>query len=168
MRQGSSLTSVPSSAAPRWITRFDRCAAGDIVVATPGRARHLRRKTLALDGLQVLVLDEADEMLDMGFAEDLEAILTSTPETRQTALFAATMAPRIGAIAEKHLRSPARIKISAEKRAPGKLPRVRQSAVIVSRAFKPDALGRLLEFEAPTSAIVFCRTRIEVDELTET
>jgi ATP-dependent RNA helicase DeaD len=137
-------------------------------VATPGRARHLRRKTLALDGLQVLVLDEADEMLDMGFAEDLEAILTSTPETRQTALFAATMAPRIGAIAEKHLRSPARIKISAEKRAPGKLPRVRQSAVIVSRAFKPDALGRLLEFEAPTSAIVFCRTRIEVDELTET
>ena len=168
--KGSSLTVVPVfGGAPmdHQIRSLRRGA--DVVVATPGRALdHLRRKTLVLDSLQVLVLDEADEMLDMGFAEDLEAILTSTPSTRQTALFAATMAPRIAAIAERHLRTPARVHIKAEKRAPGKLPQIRQAAVIVSRAFKPDALGRLLEFEAPTSAIVFCRTRIEVDELTET
>ncbi len=140
----------------------------DVVVATPGRALdHLRRKTLVLDALEMLVLDEADEMLDMGFAEDLEAILTATPETRQTALFAATMAPRIAAIAERHLKSPARLHIKAEKRAPGKLPQVRQAAVIVTRALKADALGRMLEFEAPTLAMVFCRTRVEVDELTD-
>ena len=89
----------------------------DIVVATPGRALdHLRRQTLDLTALEILVLDEADEMLDMGFAEDLEAILTSTPETRQTALFAATMAPRIASIAGRHLRKPERITIKAEKR----------------------------------------------------
>jgi ATP-dependent RNA helicase DeaD len=141
----------------------------DVVVATPGRALDLmRRETLALDAIQVLVLDEADEMLDMGFAEDLETILTATPDTRQTALFAATMAPRIGAIAERHLEKPARVTIKAEKRAPGKLPRVRQAAFITMRAQKAHALGRILEFEDPASAIVFCRTRIEVDELTET
>jgi ATP-dependent RNA helicase DeaD len=141
----------------------------DIVVATPGRALdHLRRKTLDLTSLESLVLDEADEMLDMGFAEDLEAILTSTPETRQTALFAATMAPRIASIAERHLRKPERINIKAEKRAPGKMPLVRQVAYLVSRQQKGFALGRILEFEDPASAIVFCRTRIEVDELTDT
>ena len=141
----------------------------DIVVATPGRALdHLRRQTLDLAALEILVLDEADEMLDMGFAEDLEAILTSTPETRQTALFAATMAPRIASIAERHLRKPQRITIKAEKRAAGKLPLVRQVAYIVSRQQKGFALGRILEFEDPASAIVFCRTRIEVDELTDT
>ena len=141
----------------------------DIVVATPGRALdHLRRQTLKLDTLSVLVLDEADEMLDMGFAEDLDAILTATPATRQTALFAATMAPRIGAIALKHLKQPAHVTIKAEKRPAGKLPRVRQTAYIVARPQKPDALGRVLEFEDPASAIVFCRTRVEVDELTDT
>ncbi len=141
----------------------------EIVVATPGRALdHLRRKTLDLTALEVLVLDEADEMLDMGFADDLEAILTATPGTRQTALFAATMAPRIASIAERHLNKPERITVKAEKRAPGKLPQVRQAAYIVSRSQKGFALGRILEFEDPTSAIVFCRTRIEVDELTDT
>ncbi len=141
----------------------------EIVVATPGRALdHLRRETLDLSALEVLVLDEADEMLDMGFAEDLEAILTATPDTRQTALFAATMAPRIASIAERHLRKPERITIKAEKRAAGKMPQVRQAAYVVSRQQKGFALGRILEFEDPTSAIVFCRTRIEVDELTDT
>jgi ATP-dependent RNA helicase DeaD len=167
--KGTSLTVVPvfgGSPMDQQIRSLRRGA--DVVVATPGRALdHLRRKTLALDAVEVLVLDEADEMLDMGFAEDLETILTATPDTRQTALFAATMAPRIGAIAERHLKSPARLHIKAEKRAPGKLPRVRQAAVIVSRALKAEALGRMLEFETPTSAIVFCRTRVEVDELTD-
>ncbi len=141
----------------------------EIVVATPGRALdHLRRTTLDLSALEILVLDEADEMLDMGFADDLEAILTTTPPTRQTALFAATMAPRIASIAERHLRKPERITVKAEKRAPGKMPQIRQQAYIVSRGQKGFALGRILEFEDPASAIVFCRTRLEVDELTDT
>ena len=141
----------------------------DVVVATPGRALdHLRRGSMRLEALEVLVLDEADEMLDMGFADDLEAILEATPESRQTALFAATLAPRIASIAERHLEKPARIHVRAEKRAPGKLPRIRQVAYVVARAHKNAALGRVLEFEAPASAIVFCRTRIEVDELTDT
>jgi ATP-dependent RNA helicase DeaD len=141
----------------------------DIVVATPGRALdHLRRQTLQLDALDVLVLDEADEMLDMGFAEDLEALLNATPATRQTAWFAATMAPRIASIALRHLKEPARVTIKGEKRAAGKLPRVRQTAYVVTRPQKADALNRVLEFEDPASAIVFCRTRVEVDELTDT
>jgi ATP-dependent RNA helicase DeaD len=141
----------------------------DVIVATPGRALdHLRRQTLKLDALTVLVLDEADEMLDMGFAEDLEAILTATPASRQTALFAATMAPRIASIALRHLKQPAQVTIKGEKRAAGKLPRVRQTAYVVARPQKADALGRVLEFEDPASVIVFCRTRVEVDELTDT
>ncbi|MCC7143657.1 MAG: DEAD/DEAH box helicase [Candidatus Eisenbacteria bacterium] len=141
----------------------------DVVVATPGRALdHLRRGTLELWAIQVLVLDEADEMLDMGFAEDLDALIAGTPKERQTALFAATMAPRIGAIAERHLKEPTRVTIEREKRAPGKVPRVRQVAYIVARGQKPSALQRILEYEGPKSVIVFCRTRIEVDELTDT
>ena len=139
-----------------------------IVVATPGRALdHLRRRTLVLDGLQLLILDEADEMLDMGFAEDLDAILEATPAGRQTALFSATMPSRIIAIAERHLRDPARIAIAREKAASGKLPRVRQVAYVVGRAHKPAALERVLEMESPGSALVFCRTRLEVDTLVE-
>jgi ATP-dependent RNA helicase DeaD len=141
----------------------------DVVVATPGRALDLmKRETLALDAVTVLVLDEADEMLDMGFAEDLETILTATPDTRQTMLFAATMAPRIAAIAERHLTKPARVTIKGDKRAAGTLSRVRQAAFITTRPQKAHALGRILEFEEPASAIVFCRTRIEVDELRDT
>ena len=141
----------------------------DVVVATPGRALdHIRRGTLRLDSVRILVLDEADEMLDMGFAEDLEAILEATPRERQTALFSATMPPRIASIAERHLKNPARVTIARERPAPGKAPRVRQVAYIVPRAQKPAALARVLDSENPTSAIVFCRTRIEVDELTET
>ncbi|MEP6989298.1 MAG: DEAD/DEAH box helicase, partial [bacterium] len=79
----------------------------DVVVATPGRALdHIRRKTLRLDSVKIVILDEADEMLDMGFAEDLEAILAATPATRQTALFSATISPSIAKIARRHLREP--------------------------------------------------------------
>jgi len=140
----------------------------DVVVATPGRALdHLQRRTLKLDQVRVLVLDEADEMLDMGFAEDIEALLNATPPQRQTALFAATMPPRIAAIAERHLREPVRVTIEREKVAAGAVPRVRQVAFLVTRAHKPLALGRVLDMESPTSAIVFCRTRLEVDGLVE-
>ncbi len=139
-----------------------------IVVATPGRALdHIRRRTLQLENLQVLILDEADEMLDMGFAEDLDAILESTPEGRQTALFSATMPSRILSIAERHLNKPSRIAIAREKTAAGKMPRVRQVAYVVGRANKPAALERVLEMENPDSTLVFCRTRLEVDTLVE-
>jgi len=140
-----------------------------LVVATPGRALdHLRRGTLDLSALRIVVLDEADEMIDMGFADDIEAILAHAPEERQTALFAATMAPRLESIAATHLQDPARVSIATEKRAAGKLPRIRQVAYLVPRNQKTAALGRVLDVETPASAIVFCRTRTEVDELTDT
>ncbi len=141
----------------------------DVVVATPGRALdHIRRGTLQLDAVKIVVLDEADEMLDMGFAEDLEAILAATPTERQTALFSATVAPRIAQIARKHLRDPLTVRIDKVKVEPGQTAKVRQVAYIVPRAHKMAALGRVLDIEQPTSAIIFCRTRTEVDELTET
>ena len=141
----------------------------DVVVATPGRALdHLRRRTMNLEAVRVLVLDEADEMLDMGFADDIETILDETPDTLQTALFSATMPARILKIAERHLQKPRRLAIAREKTAAGKMPRVRQVAYIVQRSQKPAALDRILEMEQPASAIVFCRTRLEVDTLTET
>jgi ATP-dependent RNA helicase DeaD len=139
-----------------------------IVVATPGRAiDHLQRGTMKLERVRMVVLDEADEMLDMGFAEELEAILSRLPEEHQTALFSATLPPRILGLAAAHLREPERIEIARERTAAGAVPRVRQVAYVVPRAHKPLALARVLDMEAPASAIVFCRTRIEVDELTD-
>ncbi len=150
----------------RQIIGLDRGA--HIVVATPGRALdHLRRETLDLSGLQTLVLDEADEMLDMGFAEDLELIMEATPKTRQTALFSATLPPRIASIAERHLRNPSRILIPRDKGTKGSVPKVRQTAYIVPRSHKIAALGRVLDLESPKLALIFCRTRIEVDELAD-
>src|SRR3954454_11348687 len=141
----------------------------DVVVATPGRALdHVRRSTLRLGSVATVVLDEADEMLDMGFAEDLEAILDETPEERQTVLFSATMPRRLDALARRYLRDPVRIQVAHERPASGEAPRARQTAYVVPRASKPAALGRVLDVEAPTAAIVFCRTRDEVDQLTET
>lgn len=140
----------------------------DVVVATPGRALdHIRRKTLGLSRIKVVILDEADEMLDMGFAEDIEAILAETPRERQTALFSATLPPRIAEIANRHLQNPVRVRIDREVIPAGSAPRVRQSAYVVGRAHKMATLGRVLDVENPASAIVFCRTRTEVDELTE-
>jgi ATP-dependent RNA helicase DeaD len=140
-----------------------------VVVATPGRALdHLRRKSLDLSDVSAVVLDEADEMLDMGFAEDIETILEAAPAARQTALFSATIPARIKAIAERHLDDPHRIAIAREKTAAGSLPRIRQVAYVVPRAQKVTALGRILDVEAPALALVFCRTRTEVDALAET
>jgi len=139
-----------------------------VVVATPGRALdHLRRGTLDLGGLAAVVLDEADEMLDMGFADEIEAILESAPDTRQNALFSATMAPRIAKIADRHLKDPVRVLVAREKADAGKLPKVRQTAYVVARPQKVQALARVLDLEAPALALVFCRTRHEVDSLAE-
>jgi ATP-dependent RNA helicase DeaD len=141
----------------------------DVVVATPGRTiDHLTRKTLDLRDLEVVVLDEADEMLDMGFAEDIETILARTPETRQTVLFSATMPPRIKHMVSQHLTTPTTISVGLTQTAQGEAPQVRQTAYIVDRAHKAAALGRVLDVEQPGQAIVFCRTRADVDQLTET
>lgn len=140
-----------------------------VVVATPGRALdHIRKNTLELDGIAMVVLDEADEMLDMGFAEDLEAILEATPKERQTVLFSATMPPRIDAIARRHQRNPVRVTIERSTTQSGTSPLVKQTAYLIPRHHKAAALGRILDIEAPEAAIVFCRTRGEVDQLTET
>ena len=140
----------------------------DVVVATPGRAiDHLTRKTLKVASLEVIVLDEADEMLDMGFAEDIEAILQAVPEGRQTVLFSATLPARINGLVRKYLDDPVRVKIHRES-AHGEGALVRQLAYLVPRAHKASALGRLLDIEAPSAAVVFCRTRDEVDTLSET
>ena len=140
----------------------------DVVVATPGRALdHMRRETLKLGNVSVVILDEADEMFAMGFAEDIEAILTATPSTRQTMLFSATMPPHIAAVGRRHLTNPVEVRVARAVDVPGEAPRVRQSVYMVQRAFKLAALGRILDMEAPASALVFCRTRSEVDELTE-
>ncbi len=141
----------------------------DVVVGTPGRVLdHLRRETLKLESLQILVLDEADEMLDMGFADDLDAIFAALPEARQTALFSATMPPRILQITKRHLKDPARVTIESEKTAKGDAPRVRQVAYVVARAHKPAALARIIDMEDPVATLVFCRTRLEVEALVET
>ena len=151
----------------RQLSALDRGV--DVVVATPGRALdHIGRGTLALDALKVVVLDEADEMLDMGFAEDIEAILQSTPAERQTVLFSATMPPRIDGIARRHLRDPVRIHMGRASIDSGQAPLVRQVAYVVPRAFKTATLGRILDVESPAAAIVFCRTRDEVDQIAGT
>ncbi len=139
-----------------------------IVVATPGRALdHIGRGSLNLSNIQTVILDEADEMLDMGFADDIDSILQVTPVQRQTVLFSATMPARINALARKYQRDPVRIQIGRGDTQPGTA-LVRQSAYMVQRSHKPAALGRILDIEAPKATLVFCRTRTEVDQLTET
>ncbi len=139
----------------------------DVVVATPGRALdHIRRGTLDLGDLAVLVLDEADEMLDMGFTEDLDAILDEVPAHRQTLLFSATLDPRIETIANRHLQNPVEVRIKGGGDQAGET-LVRQTAYLVRRPHKLAALGRVLDLEAPEAALVFCRTRNSVDELVE-
>ncbi|MEO6885082.1 MAG: DEAD/DEAH box helicase [Jatrophihabitantaceae bacterium] len=140
----------------------------DVVVATPGRAiDHLTRKTLPVDALKIVVLDEADEMLDMGFAEDIEAILQALPEQRQTVLFSATMPARINGLVKRYLTDPVQVKIRRDTSGRG-ASLVRQVAYLVPRAHKASALGRILDVESPDATIVFCRTREEVDTLSET
>jgi ATP-dependent RNA helicase DeaD len=139
----------------------------DVVVATPGRAiDHLSRKTVSFEDLRVVVLDEADEMLDMGFAEDVEAIMAAVPSGHQTVIFSATLPARIDKLVKQYLSDPVRIRIQREH-SPTETARVRQTAYIVTRQYKASALGRILDIESPTAAVVFCRTREEVDTLSE-
>lgn len=139
----------------------------DVVVATPGRALdHIRRGTLDLSQVEAMVLDEADEMLDMGFADDIDEILAAVPTERQTLLFSATLSPRIAQVARRHLNDPVEVRIGEEESGDAG-PRVAQRAYLVRRPHKTAALGRVLDLEAPDAALVFCRTRNDVDELVE-
>ncbi len=136
----------------------------DVVVATPGRALdHLERGSLDLGLVGLVILDEADEMLDMGFQEDLEALLEATPKDRQTALFSATFPGRLKAIAKAHMRQPVRIDAQADATAD---PPQKELVFMVRRQHKLAAIQRLLELEEPDAALLFCRTRADVDGLT--
>lgn len=140
-------------------------AGAQIVVGTPGRVLdHLRRGTLDLSKVTKVILDEADEMLNMGFLEDVEEILKSAPKERQTALFSATMPPKIAALARDYLNNPQRVAIESKKRT---VAQITQSYYEVIPSQKLEALARILDHETPGSTIIFCRTRREVDELGE-
>ncbi len=136
-----------------------------VVVGTPGRVMdHMRKGTLKLGGLQTLVLDEADEMLRMGFIEEVEWILEQTPKKRQMALFSATMPPQVERIARKHLNNPREISIAART---ATAETIRQRYWQVSGLHKLDALTRILEVETFDAILIFVRTKIATAELAE-
>ncbi len=136
-----------------------------VIVGTPGRVMdHMRRGTLDLGGLSTLVLDEADEMLRMGFIDDVSWILEQTPPERQTALFSATMPKQIRLIAQKHLRDPEQVTIQVKTTTADT---IRQRFWPVSGLHKLDALTRILEAEPFEAMLVFVRTKTETVELSE-
>ncbi len=136
-----------------------------VVVGTPGRViDHLERGSLDLSGLTGLVLDEADEMLRMGFIDDVETVLKKTPETRQVALFSATMPTQIRRIAQTYLRDPAEVTITAKTTTAAN---IRQRFWYVSGMHKLDALTRILEAESFEAMIVFVRTKLATEELAQ-
>ena len=147
-------------------TQFRQLERGvQVVVGTPGRVMdHMRRGTLKLERLQALVLDEADEMLRMGFIEDIEWIMEQTPSTRQIALFSATMPPAIHRIAHSYLNQPAEVKIQVRTTT---AETIRQRYWLVSGLHKLDALTRILEAEPFDACIIFVRTKTETVELAE-
>ncbi|MBE6839928.1 MAG: DEAD/DEAH box helicase [Ruminococcus sp.] len=138
---------------------------GNIVVGTPGRVMdHIRRRTLKLDNIKTVILDEADEMLNMGFREDIESILNDIPHEHQTVLFSATMPPEIMNITKKYQNDPVVIKIAAKYKT---VDLIQQFCFEVAMGRKTDALKLLLAAYQPKSSMVFCNTKKMVDELTE-
>lgn len=137
-----------------------------IIVGTPGRIMdHMRRKTIKLANIKTVVLDEADEMLSMGFEEDIETILNETPAERQTVLFSATLDARIRAIAKKYLNEPVEVKIKAKELTVDK---IEQIAIEVKQSMKDEALSRIIDVNNPKKAVIFCNTKRKVDDLIET
>lgn len=136
-----------------------------IVVGTPGRVLdHLRRGSLKLDDVTFCALDEADEMLSLGFAEDMDSILSELPENRQLAFFSATMPSRIVELTKKHLRDPQHVSIEPKRRT---VESTNQTYYEVPKGKKLEALARVLDMESPGPTIVFCRTRQETHDLSE-
>ncbi|WP_088006162.1 DEAD/DEAH box helicase [Indiicoccus explosivorum] len=136
-----------------------------IIVGTPGRIQdHINRRTLKLENVNTLVLDEADEMLNMGFIDDIKAILTSVPSERQTLLFSATMPDAIRRIAEQFMKDPEVVKIKSKEMT---VENIEQFFVKAHEREKFDVLSRLLNIHQPELAIVFGRTKRRVDELSQ-
>ena len=134
-----------------------------IIIGTPGRVMdHLRRKTLKINNLKFVVLDEADEMLDMGFREDIETILQETPEDRQTALFSATMPKQILDLTHKYQHNPEFVKVVHKQLT---VPNIEQYYFQVKERNKLEVLTRLIDMHNPKLALVFCNTKKRVDEL---
>lgn len=135
----------------------------DVVVGTPGRVMdHIKRKTLILKNIRVLILDEADEMLNMGFIGDIERILKELPAERQTMLFSATIPEEIIHIATKYMSNPKKVSVDSGNKI---VPKIKQVFYEVSRRGKIKALTRLLNAEEQSQTIVFCHTKREVDEV---
>lgn len=136
----------------------------NIVVGTPGRVMdHLRRRTLKISELRMVILDEADEMLSMGFREDIETILTQAPENRQTILFSATMPKEIMNLIDNYQKDPVLVEINKSQVA---LNSIEQFYYDIPTGRKNDALGLLLHYYAPSRSMVFCNTKKMVDDLT--
>jgi len=140
-------------------------AGAQVVVGTPGRVLdHLRRGSISFDNVQLCILDEADEMLALGFYDDVEAILAELPEVRQTAFFSATMPPRVASLTDRFLKQPARVSIEARHRTADT---TRQTYYEVTPGRKLEALARVLDMETPGPTIIFCRTRQETADLAD-
>jgi ATP-dependent RNA helicase DeaD len=138
----------------------------DVVVGTPGRVLDLiRRKALHLEDAQFLVLDEADEMLNMGFIEDIEEVIKQLPAERQTLLFSATMPPQIEKLAKKYMKKD--VKIVNIKKVAMTVSKIKQGFFEVNQRNKFEALCRVLDFDTPNAAIIFCKTKKGVDDLVE-
>ena len=135
-----------------------------IIVGTPGRVMdHIRRKTLKLDNIKMMVLDEADEMFDMGFRDDIEWVMNRLPEERQTVFFSATMPNEIVKFAKRYQKDPEIIKIAHKELT---VPKVEQYYVELKEPIKTEILSRLIDIHNPRLSIVFCNTKKKVDELT--
>lgn len=162
-KQGVRVTDVYGGAPmERQIMQLKRA---NIVVGTPGRVMdHMRRKTLRLEHLKMIILDEADEMLSMGFREDIETILQDTPADRQTVLFSATMPPAILALTKQYQNSPQLVAVRSKQVT---VESIDQSYYEVPMGRKMDALNLILRFHRPTRAMIFCNTKKMVDEILE-
>ncbi|WP_019503121.1 DEAD/DEAH box helicase [Pseudanabaena sp. PCC 6802] len=158
------LTVYGGQSIDRQISQLERGV--HLVVGTPGRVIDLmERGKLKLNNLSWFVLDEADEMLNMGFIQDVEKILAATPSDRQSAFFSATMPPQIKRLVKNYLRSPITIKVEPEVTAPNKIEQ--QVYLIPSHLTKEESLLPILELEAPSSAIIFVRTKDSASRLSE-
>lgn len=136
-----------------------------IIIGTPGRLLdHINRKTIKLDDVQTVILDEADEMLDMGFMDDIQSILKLVPETRHTMLFSATMPPNIQKLAQQFLKNPEHVSVIPKQVS---APLIQQFYIELQEKQKFEVLCRLVDMEAPELAIIFGRTKRRVDELSE-
>jgi len=140
-------------------------AGAQIIIGTPGRVMdHLERKSLKLDRIKMVILDEADRMLDMGFVDDIKTILRDVPNERQTVFFSATIPRPIAELIKKFTRNPVNVRIEAEALT---VPAIEQIYYEVDRRSKLEVLCRLIDLEDVKLAIIFCATKMMVDELTE-